>query len=579
MLKKFVWLTFVFAACFAFTSPAQADLVAYYPFDGNVNDMSGNGKNGVYWSNGGTTTSPTFGTDPNGDAGKALSLQAFDSYDTNGIGSTQSFQGVVLPDESFFDFTEEISICAWVRFNSVTGVANQGNYGGIVTKGNQNQYQLTGNWYSASGYSRFYWRVQGSTWNNSTYSVRPGTTNDPDALDFDQWYHVVVTYSSGNGTASIYVNGQLNVAKDLSNNPMNVGADQAMAIGAYALSNYQPDQSRNTHDGLIDEVAIFNNCLPDNDIAIIYSSGIPTYLTGHHLTTITQSDGSTDVCENSLIGPTTDSYTVGFLGKNPGDPNITVTMGYDSDQITVSPTQVYLTGAESTPWSFDVTVTAINDSVEEGDHYTDVTHTVSCPDPNYNWGHNVAELADVTVNITDDDVKGVSVTQTGGTTIVQETFSTTDSYTVKLTGTPVGGNAVLSLTYDSSQITVSPTELTFTTANWPTEQTVTVQAVDDEIFESEAGAYHDTDISGSFSGGGYNAISVPDVTVNIVDDEPYCGDPNTTANRLAGDIWGPDNTWDCYVDLYDLAKMTEEWLTCIDPTDDSCESVSWPTIP
>jgi len=579
MLKKFVWLTFVFAVCLGFTGLAQAELVAYYPFDGNVNDISGNGKNGVYWSNGGTTTSPTFGVDPNGDAGRALSLQAFASYDTAGVGSTKIYQCVVLPDEGFFDFTEEISICAWVRFNSVTGVANQGNYGGIVTKGNQNQYELTGNWYSATSYSRFYWRVQGSTWNNSTFSVLTGTTNNPDALDFDEWYHVVVTYSSGDGTNRIYVDGQPNVAKDLSNNALAVGANQAMAIGAYALSTYEPDMSRNSHDGLIDEVGIFSNCLPANDIAFIYEYGISTYLSSHHLTMTTESGGSTDVCENSLLGPTTDSYSILFLGKNPGDPNITVTMGYDSDQITVSPTQVQLDGSETTPWAVNVTVTAVNDSVAEGDHTTDVTHTVSCPDPNYNWGHNVAELRDVQVNITDDDVKDVTITQSGGTTIVQETFSTTDSYTVKLTGTPVGGDAVLSLTYDSAQITVSPTQLTFTTGNWPVAQTVTVQAVDDEIFESEAGTYHDTDISGSFSGGGYNAISVPDVTVNIVDDEAYCGDPNTVASRKAGDISGPDGDWDCYVDLYDLAKMAEDWLTCIDPTDAGCESASWPSIP
>ncbi len=106
MIKKFLWLILVFALCLGFTGAAQANLVAYYPFDGDTCDWSGNVKDGVYWSNGSSTATPTFVT---GQVGKAISLRAFASYGTDGVGiGSRINQGVILPDESYFDFVDAI---------------------------------------------------------------------------------------------------------------------------------------------------------------------------------------------------------------------------------------------------------------------------------------------------------------------------------------------------------------------------------------------------------------------------------------------------------------------------------------
>lgn len=56
------------------------------------------------------------------------------------------------------------------------------------------------------------------------------------------------------------------------------------------------------------------------------------------------------------------------------------------------------------------------------------------------------------------------------------------SYTVKL-ATPPANPITLNLTPDA-QITLSPTTLLFTPANWNTPQTVTVSAIDDSIYEN-----------------------------------------------------------------------------------------------
>ena len=53
---------------------------------------------------------------------------------------------------------------------------------------------------------------------------------------------------------------------------------------------------------------------------------------------------------------------------------------------------------------------------------------------------------------------------------------------------------------------------------------------------------------------------------------PQCGDQNTTF--LPVDVSGPGGTPDCYVDIYDLVVLVNEWLICTDPLEPACD-VYW----
>ena len=60
------------------STPLQQGLVAWFPFDGNASDMSGNGNHG-------TVNGATLGTDRHGVAGKAYSFDGVDDWiDLNG---------------------------------------------------------------------------------------------------------------------------------------------------------------------------------------------------------------------------------------------------------------------------------------------------------------------------------------------------------------------------------------------------------------------------------------------------------------------------------------------------------------
>lgn len=115
--------------------------------------------------------------------------------------------------------------------------------------------------------------------------------------------------------------------------------------------------------------------------------------------TIDESDGSTDAAEQNT---TTDTYTI-VLDSVP-DANVTVTVDPDVD------TEVNDNGAGNSidltftagDWNTlqTVTVKAIDDAVEEGDHTSTITHTAASTDPNYDG----ISIDNVVVNITDNDV-------------------------------------------------------------------------------------------------------------------------------------------------------------------------------
>jgi large repetitive protein len=123
------------------------------------------------------------------------------------------------------------------------------------------------------------------------------------------------------------------------------------------------------------------------------------------------------------------------------------------------------------------------------------------------------------ITITDDDTAAIAVNPT--TVSVSEGSSTGDTYNVVLASKPTA-NVTVSLSFNQDQVTVNgdtdgSLDLTFTTANWSTAQTVTVLAVDDVDVEGS----HSSTIVQTMSSTDpkYAALNPADVTVNIADND------------------------------------------------------------
>lgn len=218
--------------------------------------------------------------------------------------------------------------------------------------------------------------------------------------------------------------------------------------------------------------------------------------------TIVQSGGSTDVTE----GGATDTYTVVLTSQPTAQVDVALSFGAD---VTATPSPLQF---DNTTWSTPqtVTVTAVDDLINEGNHSDSITHTVTSVDAKYNG----LSVANVTVNITDDDFPSVQIVESGGSTSVTE-GGAGDSYTLVL-GAPPTDDVVVTLSF-GGQITATPTPLTFTTGDWDTPKTVTVGAVDDDVDEPLAVATITHSVASSDLN--YNGLAVDDVDVNVTDND------------------------------------------------------------
>ena len=173
-------------------------------------------------------------------------------------------------------------------------------------------------------------------------------------------------------------------------------------------------------------------------------------------------------------GGATATYEVSLPTEPTDDVVMSITPA--DGQVTVDPTSLTFT-----PGDFDepqqVTVTAVDDDVDEASpHATSVGHEGASNDADYK-----GDLGSVTVDITDDDQAGITLIETDGSTDVGE-GGASDSYTITLDSEPTA-DVTIDLTHGDGQVIVDPVQLTFTAGDWELAQTITVDAVDDDLAE------------------------------------------------------------------------------------------------
>lgn len=232
----------------------------------------------------------------------------------------------------------------------------------------------------------------------------------------------------------------------------------------------------------------------------------------------------------SISASVTDSDTGGLLIFKPGGGSVAITEGGASDeyafQLTSIPNDtvtVTLTSSDNqattsayiytfTPSNWNTpqyaTISAIDDSIQEGTHYGIITHTLSSLDSNFN-----GLISYQTATITDNDAAGITVTLPNGVINIAEA-GPTDTYYVKLNSLPT---SPVSLVFSAqNQATASPANLVFNSTNWNDNQTVTISAIQDYLIEGP----HTATISYTASSADANYVGkTASFTANITDDD------------------------------------------------------------
>ena len=214
----------------------------------------------------------------------------------------------------------------------------------------------------------------------------------------------------------------------------------------------------------------------------------------------------------------------------------------------------------------DVKITALEDNSDTDGHEVTLRHVATSTDLNYGDDpattgpdENESKTANVAVTVVDDDANTPAITVDPATLSIAEDADVGGTFTVVLgagagdaaTGRPVGGDvsvtipvpatAGFSLSADESSTDEDGNlVLTFTAANFRTEQTVTVTPVNDEIQSQTPGSEAAVTITATATGGGYDdeadgggtAVTAPTGTVSVTITEDDAAGVTVSATSL-----------------------------------------------
>ena len=216
-------------------------LVAYYPFNGNANDASGNGHDGTVY------------LEPQLSEGYSGTAYDFEWDEVNGYGSP--WQRIELPYIDSFHNTDFV-FSAWIKPESFYWPNNNIQNAMIIGSSN-----ACGNFLEPSDLRFVLHNGDGSI----TFLVGPDILVDsgPGAINLNSWQHVLARVSSDK--IDLFVNNVLVNSESHSQVPNFAGC---MVIGEHHQSNGHWYY----FDGLIDEVGIWNRALSDKEIENLYKS-------------------------------------------------------------------------------------------------------------------------------------------------------------------------------------------------------------------------------------------------------------------------------------------------------------------
>ena len=234
-------------------------LVGWWGFNGNAQDGSGNGNHGTV--NGATLTTDRFGNQNS-------------AYDFDGVDDWISITNSSLVSGN------QLTVSCWVRYSA-------GNYGYIISTGNQNDYWIS--------------QDNSTTVNTFVYASSSQPTiiahNVPNSNNI--WRHILMTYD---GIAlKTYINGTLIAVDNASGNIYSWQPDH-LTFGTYNLYG-DPFTSATLqfYNGNIDEIGIWNQALTQQEITNLYNSQLPAQ-TSLCLPTITTSSPSSVGVDTVVIG-------------------------------------------------------------------------------------------------------------------------------------------------------------------------------------------------------------------------------------------------------------------------------------
>ena len=215
-------------------------LIGWWPFNGNANDESANGNNGVV--NGATLTNDRFGN--------SNSAYNFDGIDDYIIGNSTNLSVAS---------TNKLTIASWINVNQLatapaaSKVFTHTNDANAAALGDQ-QYALSidfnGSIYFLAG--------------NGAFENNGGNVGPTGQIQSNTWVHLAVVVSVD--SVKLYFNGNVVMSKPENDNfPIN-------PVDAFVFSSPTNTTNNKTFNGSIDDTGIWNRALTQCEILALYNT-------------------------------------------------------------------------------------------------------------------------------------------------------------------------------------------------------------------------------------------------------------------------------------------------------------------
>jgi hypothetical protein len=343
-------------------------LVGYWPFCGNANDLSGNGNNGTV--NGATLTTDRFGA-----ANSAYSFDGVNDY-------------IEVQDNASLN-NPNISVGLWLNTNSA--IFQQLLYKVSLNTAQNEEYSMPINLGAPN-------KINLDLKNNSCTPGIGWMTFSSNAI-LNNWVHASFTHDGS--TTKFYLNGALVNSQVANFNIANCPGGKLIMGIAWDLQNGL--------NGKLDDIAIYNRAITQQEVTQLYQHGQATYLWSNGATTpgitVSPTQTTTYTCTITMNGATTtQSQTITV------NPIPTVNAGVD--QTVFAGTQVSLVGSgansyswnngisNNTPFAATTTTTYTVTGTSNGCSSTDQVLVTVLPAPN------------LTINTNDTICNGTSTTLT-----------------------------------------------------------------------------------------------------------------------------------------------------------------------
>ena len=237
-ISLFLLIPFTFSQSVSADDPLpDTSLVAYYPFNGNTNDESGNGNDGVV--SGATLTDDRFGN--------SESAYLFSGYDF-----------IDVPDDTTLDISGSISISLWYKYQGKVS-----DWGRLISKALD---------VNEAPYTCWALTLNDKDENNQDVTFTANLTSidwsycvSNTIFEFSEWYHICGVFDTLTQTNSIFINGGRQCLTNVSYNLLTT-SDMDMQIGNDPVSLQGVV-------GVIDDVMIYNRRLSDLEIDSLYHVG------------------------------------------------------------------------------------------------------------------------------------------------------------------------------------------------------------------------------------------------------------------------------------------------------------------